>query len=248
MNKWWGVCEGRAMQDGTDGMINPERVFYELSKKLPDNCILSEDSGTAANCYPRDLKIRRGMMASGSGNLATMGPAVPYAIAAKLCFPDRVAIALTGDGAMQMNGLNACITVAKYWKEWSDPRWITLVLNNRDLNQVTWEQRIMTGDIKFEASQDLPDFPYATFAEGIGLRGIRVDHPDQLGDAWDRAMNSDRPVVLEAITDPDVPTLPPHITLEQAKNFTMTLLKGDPNEGGIVKQAVKGMVESLIPH
>jgi pyruvate dehydrogenase (quinone) len=243
---WWKVVEARAMNSANP--INPERVFWELSPRLPDNCILSADSGTAANWYARDLRVRRGMMASGSGNLATMGPAVPYAVAAKFCFPDRVAIALTGDGAMQMNGLNACITVAKYWKEWSDPRWITLVLNNRDLNQVTWEQRIMTGDIKFEASQDLPDFPYAQFAEGIGLRGIRVEDPDQLGDAWERALSSDRPVVLEAITDPDVPTLPPHITLEQARKFTMSLLKGDPDEGGIVKQAVKGMVESLIPH
>jgi pyruvate dehydrogenase (quinone) len=243
---WWKVVEARAM-DSADP-LNPQRVFWELSPRLPDNCILSADSGTAANWYARDLKVRRGMMASGSGNLATMGPAVPYAVAAKFCFPDRVAIALTGDGAMQMNGLNACITVAKYWKEWSDPRWITLVLNNRDLNQVTWEQRIMTGDIKFNASQDLPDFPYAHFAESIGLRGIRVDHPDGLAAAWDDALHASRPCVVEAITDPNVPTLPPHITLQQAKHFTETVLKGDPEEGGIIKQAVKGMVESLLPH
>ncbi|MGN6506781.1 MAG: thiamine pyrophosphate-requiring protein [Tepidisphaeraceae bacterium] len=229
------------------GLINPERVFTELSPLLPDRCILSADSGTAANWYARDLKIRRGMMASGSGNLATMGPAVPYAVAAKFCFPDRVAIALTGDGAMQMNGLNACITVAKYWKEWSDPRWICLVLNNRDLNQVTWEQRAMTGDIKFDASQDLPDFPYAAYADSIGLQGIRVDDPDQVADAWKRALLSDRPVVLECITDPDTPTLPPHITLEQAKKFTQSLLKVDPHEGGVIKQAMKGMVTSFLP-
>ncbi len=246
MREWWQVVEGRAMQSANP--INPERVFWELSPRLPDNCILSADSGTAANWYGRDLKIRRGMLASGSGNLATMGPAVPYAVAAKFAYPDRVAIALTGDGAMQMNGMNACITVAKYWREWQDPRWITLVLNNRDLNQVTWEQRIMTGDIKFQASQDLPDFPYARFAESFGLRGIRVDDPEQIGDAWDQALSSDRPVVLEAITDPDVPTLPPHITLQQAKNFASTLWKGDPDEGGIVKQAVKQMVQSFVPH
>ena len=149
---------------------------------------------------------------------------------------------------MQMNGLNACITVAKYWKEWSDPRFICLVLNNRDLNMVTWEQRIMEGDIKFNASQDLPDFPYAKFAESIGLMGIRVDHPQQLGEAWDEALAADRPVIFEAITDPNVPPLPPHITLKQAKNFATSLLKGDPEEAGIVKQAVKGMVESFLPH
>jgi pyruvate dehydrogenase (quinone) len=138
--------------------------------------------------------------------------------------------------------------VAKYWKEWADPRWVCLVLNNRDLNQVTWEQRIMTGDIRFNASQQLPDFPYAMFAESVGLRGIRVDHPDAVGDAWDRALSSDRPVLIEAITDPDVPTLPPHITLKQAKNFATSLVKGDPEEAGIVRQAVKGMVEGLLPH
>ena len=246
VREWWKVVEGRAMLEAKP--INPERVFWELSPRLPDNCIIAADSGTSANWYARDLKIRRGMMASGSGNLATMGAAVPYAVGAKFCFPDRVAIAVTGDGAMQMNGLNACITVAKYWKEWSDPRWITLVLNNRDLNQVTWEQRIMAGDIRFNASQDLPDFPYAQFAESVGLRGIRVDEPDQIADAWERALASDRPVVLEAITDPDVPTLPPHITLQQARNFTMTLLKRDPREAGIVTQAVKGLVEGLLPH
>jgi pyruvate dehydrogenase (quinone) len=242
---WWRVVEARAMNDANP--LNPQRVFWELSPRLPDNCILSADSGTAANWYARDIKVRAGMMASGSGNLATMGPAVPYAVAAKFCFPDRVAVALTGDGAMQMNGLNACITVAKYWREWSDPRWICLVLNNRDLNQVTWEQRIMTGDIKFNASQDLPDFPYARYADSIGLRGIRVERPEEVGPAWDEALRSDRPVVFEAITDPDVPTLPPHITLKQAKNFATALLKGDPNEGGILKQAVKGMVDALVP-
>jgi pyruvate dehydrogenase (quinone) len=243
---WWKVIEAQAMDSANP--LNPQRLFWELSPRLPEQCILSADSGTAANWFARDIKIRRGMMASGSGNLATMGPAVPYAFAAKMCFPDRVAIALTGDGAMQMNGLNTCITVAKYWKEWSDPRWICLVLNNRDLNQVTWEQRIMTGDIKFNASQDLPDFPYATFAESVGLRGIRVDHPEDVADAWEKALASDRPVVLEAITDPDVPTLPPHITLKQAKNFAESLIKGDPDEGGIIKQAVKGMMERLLPH
>ena len=229
------------------GLINPERVFTELTPKLPDRCILSADSGTSANWYGRSVKVRRGMLCSGSGNLASMGAAVPYAVAAKFCYPDRVAIALTGDGAMQMNGINACITVSKYWKEWKDPRWICMVLNNRDLNQVTWEQRVMAGDVKFEASQNLPDFPYAGFAESIGLRGIRVDDPEQVADAWDRALSSDRPVVLECVTDPDTPTLPPHITMEMAYKFSRSLLQGDPNEGGVIKQAVKGMIQTLVP-
>jgi pyruvate dehydrogenase (quinone) len=246
VKEWWDLIGERAMNEANP--INPQRVFHELSPRLPDNCILSADSGTAANWFARDIRIRRGMMASGSGNLASMGPAVPYAVAAKFCFPDRCCVALTGDGAMQMNGLNTLITVSKYWKEWSDPRWVCLVLNNRDLNQVTWEQRIMAGDIKFEASQDIPDFPYARYADSIGLMGIRVEHPDEIAGAWERAFSADRPVVFEAITDPDVPTLPPHISLQQAKNFTESLLKGDPDEGGILKQAVKGMMDSILPH
>jgi pyruvate dehydrogenase (quinone) len=247
VKEWWQLVESRAMVAGNEGLLNPERVFWELSAKLPDRCILSADSGTSANWFARDLKIRRGMLASGSGNLATMGAAVPYALGAKFCFPDRVCIAVTGDGAMQMNGLNACITVAKYWKEWSDPRWIVLVLNNRDLNMVTWEQRIMAGDVRFTASQELPDFPYASFAESIGLRGIRVEKPEDIANAWDLALSSDRPVVLEAITDPDTPPLPPHITFEQAKNFTETILRGDPNQAGIVKQAFKEVAAAIFP-
>ncbi len=243
---WWKVIEELAMNDADP--INPQRVFRELSPRLPDECIIAADSGTAANWFARDLKIRRGMMASGSGNLASMGCAVPYAVAAKFAFPDRVAIALAGDGAMQMNGINTLITVAKYWKEWSDPRMLTLVLNNHDLNMVTWEQRVMMGDIKFEASQNIPDFPYARYAESLGLEGIRVEHPDEIADAWDRAFRADRPVVLEAVTDPNVPPLPPHITVEQAKNFTASLLKGDPEQAGVFKQSVKAMIDTILPH
>jgi pyruvate dehydrogenase (quinone) len=246
IREWWGVLEARAMTDANP--INPQRVFWELSPKLPDNCILSSDSGSSANWYARDLKIRRGMMASLSGTLATMGPGVPYAIAAKFAFPSRVAIALVGDGAMQMNGINGLITIAKYWKEWSDPRLVVLVLNNRDLNQVTWEQRVMAGDPRFAGSQSVPDFPYARYAEELGLRGIRVDRPDQIADAWDRALSADRPAVVEAITDPDVPPLPPHITLEEARHLTSSILAGDADTLGFLKQTVKQAADTYLPH
>ena len=243
---WWTLIESTAQEKADP--INPMRVFFELSSRLPDNCILSADSGTSSNWFARDIKIRRGMMASGSGNLATMGCAMPYAVAAKFAYPDRVAIALAGDGAMQMNGINTLITVAKYWKEWSDPRFICLVLNNRDLNMVTWEQRIMEGDLKFKGSQDLPDFPYARYAGDLGLTGIRVDKPEMIGEAWDRAFAADRPVVIEAITDPNVPTLPPHISIEQAKGFMSSLLKRDPEEAGVLRQTVKLMADTILPH
>ncbi|WP_437768967.1 thiamine pyrophosphate-requiring protein [Sorangium sp. So ce281] len=243
---WWKVLEARAMNDADP--LNPQRVYWELSPRLPDDCILTADSGSSANWYARDIKVRTGMMASLSGTLATMGPAMPYAVAAKFAFPDRPVVAMVGDGAMQMNGINALITVSKYWREWKDPRLVVLVLNNRDLNQVTWELRAMSGDPKFEASQTLPDFPYAAYAEALGLAGVRIDRPDQVARTWDEAFRVDRPVVVEAITDPEVPPLPPHITLKQATMLTSALLRGDPGGRGIVRQAYRDMIESWIPH
>jgi pyruvate dehydrogenase (quinone) len=238
--QWWDTMEKRAMRDADP--INPQRVFWELSARLPERCIVTGDSGSGTNWYARDVKLRSGMLASLSGGLATMGPGVPYAVAAKFAHPDRPVIALVGDGAMQMNGMNEMITIAKYWERWADPRLVVLVLNNRDLNQVTWEQRAMSGDPKFEASQAVPDFAYARYAELIGLRGIAVDRPDEIGSAWEQALSADRPVLLEARTDPNVPPLPPHLTFEQAKAYASAVLKGDPDSWQMIKQTVKELM------
>jgi pyruvate dehydrogenase (quinone) len=242
---WWHLMADRAQEPANP--INPQFVFWELSRRLPDNCIITSDSGSAANWFARDLKLRRGMMASLSGTLATMGPGVPYAVAAKFAYPERPAIALVGDGAMQMSGLNELITIAKYWRRWSNPTLVVLVLNNRDLNQVTWEQRVLQGDPKFPGTQSIPDFPYAKFAEMIGLKGVRVDDPDQVGDAWDEVLAADRPAVLEAITDPEVPPLPPHITFDEAKNFAKAVMHGDPNSGQMIRQSIRQMLDSIKP-
>jgi pyruvate dehydrogenase (quinone) len=242
---WWRLMDERAMIDADP--INPQRVFSELSPRLPDNCIVSADSGSAAHWFARDLRLRRGMMASLSGTLATMGPGVPYAIAAKFAHPDRVAIALVGDGAMQMNGINELITIAKYWRSWSDPRLDVLVLNNRDLNMVTWEQRALEGDPKFEASQDLPDFPYARYAELLGLEGIRVESPEQIGAAWEQVLEADRPAVFEAVTDPEVPLLPPHITFDQAKHFMLAVARGDSGRRAMTTQTLKAKLKEFLP-
>jgi pyruvate dehydrogenase (quinone) len=242
---WWRVIEARAMQDADP--INPQRVFLELSRRLPDDCIVSADSGSAANWYARDLRLRRGMKASLSGTLATMGPGVPYAIAAKFAFPERVAIALVGDGAFQMNGMNELITIARHWREWSDPRLVVLVLHNDDLNQVTWEQRVLEGDPKFEASQTLPDFPYARYAELVGLHGIRVDDPNRVGAAWDEALGAERPVLIEAIVDPEVPPLPPHVTLEQARALMHAVWAGDSASRRFIAQSFRQKLAELLP-
>jgi pyruvate dehydrogenase (quinone) len=242
---WWKALEKRAMVAAKP--VNPQRVAWELSPRLPERAIITSDSGSCANWYARDVKIRRGMMASLSGGLASMGAAVPYAIAAKFAHPDRPVVALVGDGAMQMNNMAELITVKKYWRDWANKTWVVCVFNNEDLNQVTWEQRVMNGDPKFDASQQLPNVPYHKFAELIGLKGIYVDDPEQLGAAWDEALAADRPVVLEVKTDPEVPPLPPHITLAEAKSFAMTLMKGDPDEAATIGGAAKQLLSAVLP-
>jgi pyruvate dehydrogenase (quinone) len=242
---WWQLLEDRAMMDADP--LNPQRVFWELSSRLPDDCIVTCDSGSAASWYARDLKMRRGMMASLSGTLASMGSGVPYALAAKFCHPARAVIGIVGDGAMQMNGINELITVAKYWNEWADPRLVILVLNNRDLNMVTWEERVLAGDPKFEASQNLPDIGYAGYAKLLGLAGTRVDRPEQVGPAWEAALSSDRPFVIDAVTDPNVPPLPPHLTMEQARSFASSVLKGDVDALGFLKQTIRQVAARYLP-
>jgi pyruvate dehydrogenase (quinone) len=242
---WWKTLENRAMQAANP--INPQRVTWELSPRLPADAIITSDSGSCANWYARDLRIRRGQMCSLSGSLASMGAAVPYAIAATFAHPGRPVIALVGDGAMQMSNMAELITVAKYWQRWSDPRWIVCVFNNQDLNQVTWEQRIMQGDPKFDATQQIPDVPYHQFGELIGLKGIFCDDPDRVGAAWQEALVADRPVVLEFKTDPEVPPLPSHITFEEAKNFMTTIVEGDPKEGSMIAGAARQVLSAILP-
>lgn len=207
--------------------VNPQRVFTELSPRLPDEVILAADSGSAAAWYALDLRIRRGMLASLSGTLATMGSAVPYALAAKLAHPGRPVIALAGDGAMQMNGINVLMSVAWHRARWTNPTFVVLVLNNRDLNFVTWEQRGNEGEPKYEPSQQLPDFSYAAYARLLGLEGERIEDPEALGAAWERALGCDRPFVLEVMVDPNIPPLPPHTVDKQQDKVEEAIAKGD---------------------
>lgn len=244
VQRWWKTLEERAMQGAEP--LNPQRVFWELSPRLPECAIITADSGSVANWYARDLKMRRGMKASLSGGLASLGAGTPYAVAGKMAFPDRTVIACMGDGAMQMNGLNVMITISKYWRQWSNPRLIVLVLNNRDLNQVTWEERVQLGAGKTESTQSIPDFPYHKYAELLGLKGIFVDHPDQVGAAWDEALAADRPVILEAYTDPNVPPLPPHITLKDARNFMGSLLT-EPERQSVIVNSAKEILAGVLP-
>jgi len=245
---WWHTVERRAMTDSDrPGCVNPMRLVWELSAVIPDDAIVSADSGSSANWYARHLKMRGTMRGSLSGNLATMGPGVPYAIGAKFAHPSRPAVALVGDGAMQMNGMAELVTAAKYYRQWRDPRLVVAVLHNNDLNQVTWEMRGMEGAPKFTESQTLPDVDYAAFAASIGFLSTVVTEPDQLGPAWQRAFAADRPMLLDVHTDPDVPPIPPHATIQQLRDVTKAMLSGDEDAFGVVKTGIKQKVQEFLP-
>jgi pyruvate dehydrogenase (quinone) len=243
---WWQTMDQEAHVAAEP--VNPMRIFSELSARLPDNAIVASDSGSSANWYARQLRFRGNMRGSLSGTLATMGPAVPYVIGAKFAHPDRPAIALEGDGAMQMNGLAELLTVRRYWERWSDPRLIVAVLHNGDLNQVTWEMRAMGGEPKLVESQALPDVSYAGFAEAIGLHAITVTDPEKLGDAWEAALSADRPTLLDVHTSPDIPPIPPHATFDQMKSSAEALLKGDENRWGVIREGIKTKAQELLPN
>jgi pyruvate dehydrogenase (quinone) len=243
IREWKEILAARAAVEAKP--LNPAYVYWELNKRLPERAIFTADSGSTATWYAQFLDFRAGMMGSLSGNLATMGPAMPYAVAAKFAYPDRPVFALVGDGAMQMNGNNVLITVGKYWKEWKDPRFVVLVLNNRDLNMVTWELRAQSGEPKFKGAQEVPDFPYAAYAESLGFMGLRVDRPEDVGRTWDVALRADRPVLVEAVVDPEFPMMPPHITLKEAAAYAKSVLKGDPEAKHMIGETLKTAVASV---
>lgn len=242
---WWETVERQAMVGAQP--VNPMRIVHELSLRIPDDAIVTADSGSSTNWYARLLRMRGRMRGSLSGTLATMGAGVPYAIGAKFAHPDRPVVALVGDGAMQMNGLAELLTVTRYQHRWTDRRLVVCVFHNNDLNQVTWELRALGGAPKFEESQTLPDVDYAELARGLGLTGINVDAPEQLGDAWDRALSADGPVLLDVRCDPEVPPIPPHATFDQLKDTTEALLKGDPNAWRVLVQGVKSKAQEFVP-
>lgn len=242
---WWVTVERQCRVDADP--VNPMRIVWELSQRLPANAIVTADSGSVANWYAKCLRMPAGVRGSLSGTLATMGAGVPYAIGAKFAHPDRPAIALMGDGAMQMNGMAELLTIARYRHRWSDPRLVVCVLHNNDLNQVTWELRAMGGAPKFEESQALPDISYAAVAVDAGLVGITVRTPDELGPAWDRALAADGPVVLDVHCDPEVPPIPPHATLDQGLAMVKAVLGGDPSAAHLVVQGAKEKLQELLP-
>jgi pyruvate dehydrogenase (quinone) len=243
LKDWWEVLEARALTRAHP--VNPQRVVWEMSPHLPADAIVTSDSGSCANWYARDYRVKRGQLSSLSGGLASMGAAVPYAIGAKFAHPNRPVVALVGDGAMQMNNMAELITIAKYMDRWPDKRLVTCVFNNQDLNEVTWEQRVMNGNPRFDASQDIPDVRYSRFAELVGLKGIFVDDPKDLSGAWKEALSADRPVVLEVKTDPEIAPLPPHISFKEAKKFMFAMAK-DEDAGHVIRDTARQVINKVL--
>ncbi|MGW4830856.1 thiamine pyrophosphate-requiring protein [Amycolatopsis japonica] len=245
VGEWQETLTRQAMLEAQP--VNPMRIVHELSERIPEDAIVTADSGSATNWYARNLRMRGRMRGTLSGTLATMGSGVPYAIGAKFAHPDRPVIALVGDGAMQMNGMAELLTIARYRELWTDPRCVICVFHNGDLNQVTWELRAMGGAPKFEPSQTLPEVSYSDFALEIGLGGIAVDDPARLGEAWDVALSTDVPTVLDVRCDPEVPPIPPHATFEQVKSMTEAVLKGEPDAWHLLTQGIKTKMQELLP-
>ena len=243
VEEWWRVVEDRAQLPGDP--MNPQLVAHELSLRLPDGCILTADSGSSTNWWARQVKLRAGMRSSLSGNLATMGPAAPYSIAAKFAHPEKPVIAFIGDGAFQMNGMNELITVKRYWERWEDPTLVWCVFNNQDLNQVTWEQRVLTGDPKYPGTQWIPDIPYARYAELIGFEGVYCENPAEMGGAWERALKAPRPCVLEVKVDPEIPPMAPHVKKDMVKKSIKAMAGPDPEAAGVMEKSIRSKFQEF---
>jgi pyruvate dehydrogenase (quinone) len=245
---WWRVLDDRAHQAADP--VNPQLVFHELDKRLPERTVMTSDSGSATNWWARHIKIREGMRGSLSGTLATMLPGVPYAIGAKFAYPDRPVIAFTGDGAFEMLGMNELLTVKHYLGELcgQNPTLIFSVLVNEDLNQVSYEQRVLAADPKNPETQTVPYVPAAEFARILGFEGIKVNRPEDVGPAWDRALAADGPVLLEFVVDPQIPPLPPHVKPQMLKKTAKGLLHGDEDAVGVATKGFKGKLAEFKEH
>jgi pyruvate dehydrogenase (quinone) len=248
VTRWWQTMQRQALlESNRPGMVNPTRLVWELNDQIPDNTMVTADSGSSANWYARHLRLRDHMRGSLSGNLATMGPGVPYAIGAKFAHPDRPAVALVGDGAMQINGMAELITVSHYYRQWADPRLIVAVLHNNDLNQVTWEMRAMEGAPKFVESQSLPSVSYAGFAASLGLQAIEVHEPGDLKEAWHKGSPPTGPLSWMSIATRTSPPIPPHANFEQVKDLAKAMLAGDEDALGVIRTGIKVKAQEFVP-
>jgi pyruvate dehydrogenase (quinone)/pyruvate oxidase len=236
MEKWWALMEERGSRG--DKPMKPQVVAWELGKRLPDNAVVSCDSGTIATWWARHIPVKRGQMHSLSGNLATMAPGFPYAIAAQVAYPERPSIAFVGDGgfSMLMSELATCM---KY-----DLPVKVVVIKNNTLGQIKWEQMVFLGNPEFGC--DLQPIDFAAVARGFGAAGFTIEDPSQCGEILDEALRTPGPAVVEAIVDPFEPPLPAKISFDQAKKFGESLARGTPNRERIMWTVLSDRVRELV--
>ncbi|MCP2030363.1 pyruvate dehydrogenase (quinone) [Okibacterium sp. HSC-33S16] len=241
----WRKISGERAAVATDH-VNPEAAMRALNDHLPANARVALDVGSVVYWYARQLILPPGIQAHVSGTLASMGCGIPYGLAAKFTAPDRPVAVLSGDGGMQMTGLAELVTVAAHWQEWSDPRYVVAVFDNRDLAEVSWEQREMEGAPRFEASQTLPSVPYEEYARLLGLEGVRVSRTEELNAGWQRAWSSDRPCVLSIRTDPATPMLPPLAAASEKVDQMRSALIKESAEGGEQADRARRLLQTYV--
>ena len=236
MKEWWELMHTRSSVDSVP--MKPQVVAAQIDRYAEDDAIISSDTGTITVWWARHIKARRGQMFSCSGNLATMGCGLPYAIAAQIAYPKRQSIAFVGDGGftMLMGELATCV---KY-----DLPVKVFVLSNQSLAHIKWEQMVFLGNPEYVC--DLHPIDFSKFAEACGVKGIHVDHPKDCGDAVREALATPGPVVVDAIVDPQEPPMPPMVDMKQAKKFAESLVRGTPNRKEILKNVALGKMRELI--
>jgi pyruvate dehydrogenase (quinone)/pyruvate oxidase len=236
MKEWNDLMKMR--QTCTEMPMKPQVVAAELGKRLKSNAIISSDSGTITTWVARDIPAQRGQMFSLSGNLATMAPGLPYAIAAQVAYPHRQCIAFVGDGGFSM--LMADFATAVKYKL---PIKVFVIKNNT-LGQIKWEQIVFLGNPEYEV--ELQPINFCMIAEACGGTAFRIENPHECGNIIEQALNTPGPVLVEAVVDPYEPPMPPKVTLADAKNFAKALIRGEPNRGEIIKTIMKDKIREII--
>lgn len=236
MKEWRNSQE--VWENSADEPMKPQRLASELGRRLRDDAIVSVDSGTITAWWARHILMKDGQMHSVSGNLASMGCALPYAIAAQLAYPERQCVAFVGDGGMAML-MAEFATCVKYRLPVK-----VIVVRNDSLGQIKWEQLMFLGNPEYGC--DLHPIDYAAFARACGATGFTVNSPDRVGSLIDEALATPGPVILEAQVDPLEAPMFANMREEQAKKLRQALQSGQPDAEGILANARKERARELV--
>jgi pyruvate dehydrogenase (quinone) len=236
MKEWSALMETRATR--TDRPLKPQVVAHELGRRLPDNAIVSCDSGTITTWWARHIPVKRGQMHSVSGTLASMACGLPYAIAAQIAYPDRLCVAFMGDGGFTML-MGEFATCVKYQLPIK-----VIIIKNNTLGQIKWEQMVFLGNPEFEV--DLEPIDFAAFARACGAQGFTIEDPADCGTILEQALAVRGPVIVQAVVDPYEPPMPPKATVAQAAKFAESLIRGEPHRGQIFGTVVENAIRELI--